>query len=879
MADQTPISSASYSSMADTQNYDFANLVFINVATQATIRLTPDNFFTWKAQWDALLYGYALTGYVDGSLPCPSPSSNLAYLFWTRQDHLLFGSLLASLSPDLASMVVSAKTSRELWSKLWLIYAKPSGSRIIRLREKLVQPQGSCSITTYMFEIKAAADELALLDEPLKDEEITIYVLKGLNPDLKGISAALRSGDTEISFEDLHERLLEYEANIQKSDIHTPPGITSIDHQLYKAAAIGQLSPFEQHKDRLHLLLTRGRNTVLHIHFKNRLSLAEKQKSWSKNLFKMFPVNCGNDGNDSETKSGNFVKKILGMCPRLLKQQNFMGETPLHVAAKYGNVFAVKLLIGQCVDHHVDSESGFCGVSKQMLLRMKNNAGDTALHESILMGLKLHKYTDQWSKHLKVAKILSTEAIEVMYDGNALGETPLYLAVKAGFHYVVRNGLVNMDAHATSTYYGGSDGKTILHEAVISKFSGIDVILEKSKELCRVADDEKAGIKDKNGQIPLQVIADPKICRWIIRKIISRSPDCCEVLTIDEKFYHDDHTAATEFDIVTKIINWFRRIINWFCQIIIKCIISSHFTEFEKETEHALKIWKKTFDDARKPDEDKLLDNQSTLVVATLIATVTFAAGFTLPGGYVSSGDSLPSNGGSQPGTAGSAVLSENAAFKAFLISDAAAMALSSCAVFIHLFLALKRDRKMDRSYFLFAFKLIILAMVVMVVAFMTGIYAVLGSSNAFAIASCVFISLSFLLCIVRLASGYFTYHFYSFIGNSAFCISLPFRMILTVLKILTMLLVVLILFLIFPIVLLIKKRRQLLNKDSQAENSTENTEQEGRDPPPRSDDSRNPETSQESNLNPKTPSINEESAKLSDMANNAEAEKGDDAV
>ncbi|KAH7521264.1 hypothetical protein FEM48_Zijuj07G0014600 [Ziziphus jujuba var. spinosa] len=179
----------------------------------------------------------------------------------------------------------------------------------------------------------------------------------------------------------------------------------------------------------------------------------------------MFPVNCGNDGNDSETKSGNFVKKILGMCPRLLKQQNFMGETPLHVAAKYGNVFAVKLLIGQCVDHHVDSESGFCGVSKQMLLRMKNNAGDTALHESILMGLKLHKYTDQWSKHLKVAKILSTEAIEVMYDGNALGETPLYLAVKAGFHYVVRNGLVNMDAHATSTYYGGSDGKTILHEA------------------------------------------------------------------------------------------------------------------------------------------------------------------------------------------------------------------------------------------------------------------------------------------------------------------------------------------------------------------------------------------------------------------------------
>nr|XP_048333090.1 ankyrin repeat-containing protein ITN1-like isoform X2 [Ziziphus jujuba var. spinosa] len=630
MADQTPISSASYSSMADTQNYDFANLVFINVATQATIRLTPDNFFTWKAQWDALLYGYALTGYVDGSLPCPSPSSNLASLFWTRQDQLLFGSLLASLSPDLASMVVSAKTSRELWRKLCLIYAKPSRSRIIRLREN----------------------------------EANIH------------NSDIHTPDDIISI----------------SDIHTPDDIISIDHQLYKAAAIGQISAFEQHRDRLQLLLTR------------------------------------------------------------------------------------------------DSESG--KVSKQTLLRMKNKAGDTALHES--MALKLNKYTDQpirlvfnnftdWFKHREVAMILSEEDIEVMHDRNAAGETPLYLAVKAGFYSVVKKGLHEMDAQRTSTYYGGSDGRTILHEAVISNFYEIGVILEKRKELCRVADDEKgwvplhyaanlgrkyalerllecdpfaACIKDKNGQIPLQVIADPKICRWFIEKIISSSPDCCELLTIDEKFYHDDYTAvaatwfvkATKYDLITK---WFLQIIKWFLKS-----FRRDFTEFEEETEHAFMIWTETFNDGKKPDEE-LLDKESTLVVAALIATVTFAAGFTLPGGYVSGGDNLPSNGGSQPGFAGSAVLSENAAFKAFLVSDAIAMVLSSCAVFIHLFLALKKDRTKDRSYFFIAFNLIIIAMVLMVVAFMTGIYAVLGSSNSFAIASCFSISAYFLLWISNICSAY----------------------------------------------------------------------------------------------------------------------------
>nr|XP_048333037.1 ankyrin repeat-containing protein ITN1-like [Ziziphus jujuba var. spinosa] len=672
--------------------------------------------------------------------------------------------------------------------------------------------------------------------------------------------------------------------------------VISIDRKQYEAAARGQISEFEQHKDRLHRLLTRGGNTVLHIHFKNRLLLAEKQKSTKfglEILSKMFTaLNNTEKDIDPETKSAKFLKKILEMCPTLLTQQNHIGENPLHVAAKYGDIFAVTLLIAQCakrnigssVDHHVDSESGFCGVSKQMLLRMKTKAGDTPLHESILMGHKLNKYTDQWWDQNDLAEILlKKDHSEVMYDRNAAGETPLYLAVKADFYSVVKNGLQNIDAQTTSTYYGGYDGKTILHEAVISDFYGIDVILKRGKELCRVADDEKgwvplhyaanlgrtralkmllecdpfaAGIQDKNGQIPLQVIADPKICRSFIREIISWSPDCCESLLVDEKFYYDDH-AATEFDKITKQD---RRNIKEF---------GRNFMEFEGETKNAFKIWTKAFNDRKKPDEEKLLDKASTLVVAALIATVTFAAGFTLPGGYLSGGDNLPSNAGSQPGAAGSAVLSENAAFKAFLISDAIAMALSSCAVFIHMFLALKKDRTKDSSYFLLAFKLIIVAMVVMVIAFMTGIYAALGSSNAFAIASCVFISLSFLLCILNLTFGYFTDSVYSFLRKWALRILRTFGYIF-----------------VRPIVLAMDyyddyknwRRRGQLDKDSQQENSTECTEQEG-DPPPKSNDSRNLETLAESNVNPRTPSINEESAKSLKNANYLKAEKGHDAV
>ncbi|KAJ6724833.1 ANKYRIN REPEAT-CONTAINING PROTEIN ITN1-LIKE [Salix viminalis] len=54
---------------------------------------------------------------------------------------------------------------------------------------------------------------------------------------------------------------------------------------------------------------------------------------------------------------------------------------------------------------------------------------------------------------------------------------------------------------------------------------------------------------------------------------------------------------------------------------------------------------------------------ESHLVVAALIATVTFAAAFTLPGGYKSD--------------QGTAILAKKAVFIVFLISDAISMVLS----------------------------------------------------------------------------------------------------------------------------------------------------------------------------------------------------------
>ncbi|KAI8018285.1 Ankyrin repeat-containing protein ITN1 [Camellia lanceoleosa] len=112
------------------------------------------------------------------------------------------------------------------------------------------------------------------------------------------------------------------------------------------------------------------------------------------------------------------------------------------------------------------------------------------------------------------------------------------------------------------------------------------------------------------------------------------------------------------------------------------------------------------------------------LIVATLIATVTFAAGFTMPGGYNSN------NGPNQ----GMAILTREAAFKAFVVTDSMAMILSTCAVLIYFALADYGDQtKLLYRYSLTA-GLLMIATGAMVLAFITGIYAVLPHSSSLAI-------------------------------------------------------------------------------------------------------------------------------------------------
>ncbi|KAH9682281.1 ANK REP REGION domain-containing protein [Citrus sinensis] len=569
-----------------------------------------------------------------------------------------------------------------------------------------------------------------------------------------------------------------------------------MNSDLYEAAAKGVIEPFNQLAiDRqLGSLVIHKKNSVLHV-----------------NIIASYTQN-----KEGESVSTKFVELVLETCPSLLLQVNAKGDSPLHVAARYGHAAVVGALIefaekqpGQ------ELESGVKSTTRYML-GMKNDEEDTALHEAVQSG------------SLDVVEILLGADPAFPYSANGSGETPLYLAAARGHKKISAEILQKCPLAA----HEGPNGKTALHAAVCSysySYGVIELLLDRKKSLTRErdqhgwtplhyaayigrfgplilrADKSAALIADEDRKMTALHLAAGQGEFWIVKQIIDHCPECCEL--VDDRGWNVLHFAMVSFyksdlkrllnnyPIVRNlifdkdvkgnppfhvlaavcrhpyyygydIVPW--KIAKGYYQAVNKQNISVEhinlygFPELEKEIKELAKadgngqypagVIKTNKEKEEKTviysywkdlDEDVIGMEKASeyhLVVAALIATVTFAAAFTLPGGYKSDTEDGPNRG--------TAILSKNAAFQVFVISDAIAMVLSLSAVFVHFILSLKFLKKFI-FLFIFALSFTLVAMAAMIVAFVTGTYAMLATPSLWlAIVTCI-IGLSFFFLVI----------------------------------------------------------------------------------------------------------------------------------
>ena len=80
--------------------------------TQNSTKLTGSNYPIWKVQMTALLIGYDLFRFVDGSSACPSPTHR-NYNNWRRQDQLILHAIITSVDQQVISLLGNAKNSKD----------------------------------------------------------------------------------------------------------------------------------------------------------------------------------------------------------------------------------------------------------------------------------------------------------------------------------------------------------------------------------------------------------------------------------------------------------------------------------------------------------------------------------------------------------------------------------------------------------------------------------------------------------------------------------------------------------------------------------------------------------------------------------------------
>ncbi|KAL1106657.1 hypothetical protein V6Z11_D04G220600 [Gossypium hirsutum] len=429
--------------------------------------------------------------------------------------------------------------------------------------------------------------------------------------------------------------------------------ITYMDVPLYKAAAEGKIEEFDNCQGlNLESLKTPNYDNVLHV------NLANSERTASAWSFK---------SRSRRSNRSDFVKKILGECPLLLLQANRKGQTPLHIAARYGRSTTVKLFIESRANGDIENLGMDELEAVREMLRLKDEESNTALHVAARYG------------HVGVVQaLLELEDPDFPYSVNKNHETPLYLASKGGYW---RSVTILLDKWK-STVHGGPYGRTALHAAVMSG----DV--ETTKIILKVKGDLTKET-DENGHTPLHYAAHLGY-NPIVEKLLKR--DVSAAYIGDKKWEMTPLLMAARqgHERTEQIVKLVKDI-----------VVNEEVAEEAVDSVPSPTVMGNDLE--KRLSLEKARDTQ--LVVAALVATVTFAAAITVPGGFK----------GEKEIDQGTPFLIHKAAFQTFISRsrDKIGFNITSASPFL--------------GY----------AMYAMMIAFCTAVYVMLKPSHGLAITSC----------------------------------------------------------------------------------------------------------------------------------------------
>ena len=118
------------------------------------------------------------------------------------------------------------------------MYASKSRTRAMQLKEELTMiKKGNQTVQEYLHTVKALVDEISLIDHPIADDDLTLYILNGLGSDFQEIAAPIRAKEKPLTFEELHDLLIGHDAYLWRLETTTQQLVASANYSNRRPAS------------------------------------------------------------------------------------------------------------------------------------------------------------------------------------------------------------------------------------------------------------------------------------------------------------------------------------------------------------------------------------------------------------------------------------------------------------------------------------------------------------------------------------------------------------------------------------------------------------------------------------------------------------------
>ncbi|GLJ42545.1 hypothetical protein SUGI_0882040 [Cryptomeria japonica] len=416
---------------------------------------------------------------------------------------------------------------------------------------------------------------------------------------------------------------------------------------------------------------------------------------------------------------GDVVSVLLKCNEDATSVVNQNGESPLYKACEEGHLkvvvqlfkSATSLTLERIHDNKTILHAALLGGHKDVAAYLLQELPKLAKSSDKFGSTPLHLAISREDEHVEIVQELLKADSSACYKFNVKGMTPLHIAAEKGHAHILQE-ILNCRPDCIELN-DQKHKRNILHLAVGNEQSKVVRYLLRKR---RMEMSELINEPDKEGNTPLH-LATIKDSLEMVNLLLSPSPPMAALNLNLKAVNKAGHTALDLAQI--KGGHSFAQLSIWKALRSAGCTHGEHLLEDLKEnpTFPTTQVNKPT-SNSNSADISLQKMAETLSVVAALIATVTFAAAFTVPGGlYQGPG------GRDEEGTA---VMINRVVFKVFVISDTVAMC-SSMIVALILVWAVPGVPGLLAGAVGWGLKILWVALGGMVVTFVTAMYLVVA--------------------------------------------------------------------------------------------------------------------------------------------------------